>query len=164
VGNKFRECIVTVCESSKINLIFGLDATLGDYPVFKEPTLPKPDCSKFETKMWEIEYAKHIKDKDRFDGDKGKVFGLMLGQMSESSKTRMKETDNGSIAMENQDPRLLLSAILATHLTDNRLGAEHNLYKIEQAFAKYVMEPGDTLQYYQQRFRAECKRHMGEPR
>jgi hypothetical protein len=56
--------------------------------------------------------------------------------------------------MENQDPRLLLSAILATHLTDNRLGAEHNLYKIEQAFAKYVMEPGDTLQYYHKRFRA----------
>jgi hypothetical protein len=34
------------------------------------------------------------------------------------------------------------------------LGAEHNLYKIEQAFARYVMEPGDTLQYYHQRFKA----------
>jgi hypothetical protein len=50
----------------------------------------------------------------------------MLGQMSESSKTLVKETDNGSIdprsidngSMENQDPRLLLSATLATHLTD----------------------------------------------
>jgi hypothetical protein len=137
-----------------LTILCRLDATLGDYLEFKEPTLPKPDCSKFETKMWEIEYAKYIKDKDRLEGDKGKVFGLMLGQMSESSKTRLKETDNGSIAMENQDLRLLLSAILATHLTDNRSGAEHNLYKIEQAFAKYVMEPGDTLQYYHQRFRA----------
>jgi hypothetical protein len=152
--NKFREYVVTVCESSRINLIFGLDATLGDYPELQEPALPNPDCSKFEKKMWEISYSKYIKDKDRLEGDKGKVFGLMLGQMSESFKNRVKETDNGAIAMENQDPRLLLSAILATHLTDNRLGAEHNLYKIEQAFAKYVMEPGDTLQYYHQRFRA----------
>jgi hypothetical protein len=30
--NKFREYVVAVCESSRINLIFGLDATLGDYP------------------------------------------------------------------------------------------------------------------------------------
>ena len=49
---------------------------------------------------------------------------------------------------------MLLSAILATHLTDNRLDAEHNLYKIEQVFARYIMEPGDTLSYYHQRFRA----------
>ena len=114
--NKFREYVVTVCESSMINLIFGLDALLGDYPELQEPALPDPECSKFETKMWEIAYSKYIKDKDRLEGDKGKVFGLILGQMFESSKTRVKETDNGAIAMENQDPRLLLSAILATHV------------------------------------------------
>jgi hypothetical protein len=119
-----------------------------------EPELPNAECAKFETKMWEISYSKYIKDKDKLEGDKGKVFGLMLGQMSESSKNRVKETDNRAIAIENQDPRLLLSAILVTHPTDNRLGTEHNLYEIEQAFAKYVMEPGDTLQYYHQRFRA----------
>jgi hypothetical protein len=66
--NKFRECIVTVFESSKINLIFGLDATLGDYPELQEPALPNPECSKFETKMWEVAYSKYIKDKDRLKG------------------------------------------------------------------------------------------------
>jgi hypothetical protein len=65
--NKFREYIVTVCESSKINLIFGLDATLGDFPELQEPALPDPDYSKFETKMWEIAYSKYIKDKDRLE-------------------------------------------------------------------------------------------------
>jgi hypothetical protein len=140
---------------------------VGDYPELVEPALPNAECSKFETKRWEIAYSKYIKDKDKLEGDKGKVFGLMLGQMSESSKNRVKETDNRAIAMENQGPRLLLSAILATHLTDNRLGAEHNLYNIERAFAKYVMEPGDTLQYYHQRFRVfpvEYRRLMGEPK
>jgi hypothetical protein len=152
--NKFREYIVTVCESPKINLIFGIDATLGDYPELEEPTTPDADCSKFEMKIWEQAYSKYIKDSDRLDRDKAKIFGLMMGQMSENSKSRVKETDTGSIAIEDQDPRLLLSAILSTHLTDNRLGAEHNLYKIEQAFARYVMEPGDSLAFYHQRFRA----------
>jgi hypothetical protein len=78
----------------------------------------------------------------------------MVGQISENSKNRIKGTDAGSIAMEQQDPQLLLSAIFSTHLTDNRLGAEHNLYKIEQAFSRYVMEPGDSLAFYYQRFRA----------
>ena len=91
---------------------------------------------------------------DKFENDKLRVFGLMLGQMSESSKIRIKETDAGIVAIMQQNPRLLLSAIISTHLTDNRLGAEHNLYKIENAFARYVMEPGDSLPFYHQRFRA----------
>jgi hypothetical protein len=152
--NKFREYVVTVCETSRINLIFGLDATLGDYPTLTMPTIAQDETNKFVIKMWEIAYSKYIKDVDRLEGDKSKVFGLMVGQMSESSKNRVKETDNGAIAMQEEDPRMLLSVILATHLTDNRLGAEHNLYKIEPAFARYVMEPGDSLSFYHQRFRA----------
>jgi hypothetical protein len=116
---------------------------LGDYPQLQEPPLPNQDSAKFEIKKWEISYAKYIKD-----------FGLMVGQISENSKNRIKETDAGAIAVEQQDPRILLSAILSTHLTGNRLGAEHNLYKIEQAFSRYVMEPGDSLSFYYQRFRA----------
>jgi Zinc knuckle len=152
--NKFRGYIITVCETSRINLIFGIDATLGDYPELREPPLPNEDSSKFEIKKWEIAYAKYIKDVDKLEADKLKVFGLMVGQISENSKNRVKETDTGAIAMEQLDPRLLLSAILSTHLTDNRLGAEHNLYKIEQAFHRYAMEPGDSLAFYYQRFRA----------
>jgi hypothetical protein len=135
--NKFREYVVTVCETSRINLIFGIDATLGDYPKLQEPKLPDETSTRFQIKIWEIAYAKFIKDVDRLETDKLKVFGLMMGQMSENSKNRVKETDAGSIAIEEQDPRLLLTAILATDLTDNRLGAEHNLYKIEQAFHRY---------------------------
>ena len=56
--------------------------------------------------------------------------------------------------MEQQNPRLILSAILSNHLTDNRLGAEHKLHKIENAFARYIMEPGDSVSFYHQRLRA----------
>jgi uncharacterized membrane protein YgcG len=152
--NKFREYLPTVCDTPKINLIFGLDATVGSYPVFAEPLLPAADCTRFEAKIWETSYAKYVKDNDKLENDKLQLFGLMLGQMSESSKNRIKETDAGIVAMTQQNPRLLLIAILSTHLTDNRLGAEHNLYKIENAFARYVMEPGDSISFYHQRFRA----------
>ena len=47
--------------------------------------------------------------------------------MSENSKNRVKETDSGSIAIEDQNPRLLLAAILSTHLTDNRLIPEQSI-------------------------------------
>lgn len=39
-------------------------------------------------------------------------------------------------------------------MTDNRLDAEHNLFKINQAFNHFIMQPNDTLAYYYQRFRA----------
>ena len=78
--NKFREYVVTVCETSRINLIFGLDATLGDYPELVEPIVSDGTSTKFEIKMWEIAYTKYVKDRDRLEADKAKVFGLMLGQ------------------------------------------------------------------------------------
>jgi hypothetical protein len=96
--------VVTVCETSRINLIFGIDAILGDYPELQEPPLPIEDSSKFEIKKWEIAYAKYIKDVDKLEADKLRVFGLMVGQISENSKNRVKETNSGAIAMEQQDP------------------------------------------------------------
>jgi hypothetical protein len=122
--------------------------------VYTEPAVHDANCTRFEAKIWETAYAKYTKEVDKFENDKRRVFGLMLGQMSESSKNRVKETDAGIVAMLQQNPRLLLSAIISTHLTDNRLRAEHNLYKIENALARYVMEPGDSISFYNQRFRA----------
>lgn len=73
--NKFREYIPTVCDTPKINLIFGIDASLGDYPVH---TMPPADCSRFQTKIWETAGAKYAKDIDKLEKDKLRVFGLML--------------------------------------------------------------------------------------
>ena len=35
--NKFREYVTPVCDTPKINLIFGMDASLGDYPEKSQP-------------------------------------------------------------------------------------------------------------------------------
>ena len=84
--NKFRGYIPTVCDTPKLNLIFGMEATLGPYPIYAEPAVPDANCTRFEAKIWETAYAKYIKDVDKFENDKLRVIGLMLGQMSESSK------------------------------------------------------------------------------
>jgi hypothetical protein len=79
----------------------------------------------------------------------------MIGQISEAFENRIKETVTGREAMETHNPRLLLQAIISTHLADNRLGADHNLFKVEQAFnSSYTMEKHDTLTYYYQKMRA----------
>ena len=77
--NKFREYIPTVCDTPRINLIF---------PVYAAPLLPAADCTRFEAKICETAYAKYVKDSDKFENDKLRVFGLMVGQMSENSKNR----------------------------------------------------------------------------
>ena len=143
-----------MCDTPKLNLIFGLEATVGEYPVCAEPAVPYANCNRFVAKIWETAYAKYVKDIDKLENDKIRVFGLMLGQMSENSKNRTKESAAGIVAMLQQNPTLLLSAIISTHLTDDRLGAEHNLYKIENAFARCMMEPGDSISFYHQRFGA----------
>lgn len=150
---KMGEYVMTSCES-KINLIFGPDGTLGAYPVITPPADPVADASRTEQKKWEARLSEYNKERITFEHDKEKVFGLMLGQMSENSKNRIKETIAGNTSLENHDPRRLLHAIISTHMTDNRLDAEHNLFKINQAFNHFIMQPNDTLAYYYQRFRA----------
>jgi Zinc knuckle len=145
---------ITANYDSKINQIFGPDGTIGTYPTITEPIDPPEDASRVELKKWEAKLAKFNKDKQALETDKPKVYGTMIGQISEASKNRIRETVTGSEAMETHDPRLLLQAIISTHMTDNRLGADHNLFKVEQAFNNYVMQKNDNLTYYYQRMRA----------
>jgi hypothetical protein len=55
--------------------------------------------------------------------DKKLVFGVMMGQISEASKSTIRETPAGLAAIESSDPLLLLRAIILTHLSDPKLGA-----------------------------------------
>jgi hypothetical protein len=41
----------------------------------------------------------------------------MLGQMSDESKNRVKETEDGAESMETNNPLQLLSAIISTHIS-----------------------------------------------
>ena len=56
--------------------------------------------------------------------------------------------------MTAEDPLLLLRAIILTHLSDPRLGADQNLLRVRMAYETTVkMEQNDVLKYYYQRFK-----------
>ena len=72
----------------------------------------------------------------------------MLGQMSESSKTRVKEVRLGVEAENEFEPRKLLQAILATHIGDSTLGVTHQMYMISQRFNDLVTGTHENLSMY----------------
>ena len=69
------------------------------------------------------------------------VFSIMMGQMSERSKNRVKEIEIGITAIERLDPRGLLSAIINAHMHDNRMGSIQILCKAESAYTNLAMAP-----------------------
>lgn len=150
---KLSEYIMSSFDS-RIDKIFGPDGTLGEYPEIIAPDDPEEGASRVDIKKWETSYSDYNKERIKLEQDKCRVYGIMLGQISDNSKNRIKETEDGAGATLTHDPLQLLSAIISTHMSDNRLGAEHNLYKVEQAFYAYSMQNGDSLAYYYQRFRA----------
>lgn len=139
---------------SRIHLIFGPDGSLGNYPEIVEPQDPPEDATKVDQKKWEAAYSEWRKETIRLDQDKTRLYGLMLGQMSDNSKNRVKETQDGMESMETNDPLQLLSAIIATHMTDNRLGAEHNVFKVSKIFRELIMQHGESLASYHLKFRS----------
>ena len=78
----------------------------------------------------------------------------MLGQISEQSKSTIRETESGITAMPEEDMLLLLQAVILTHLLDPRLGADQNLLRVSMAYETVRMEPNNVLRFYYPRFKA----------
>ena len=152
---KFREYTRTNY-TSNICEIFGNEGIPGEYP---EPEAPaNMTAAQLLDPMavirWKRAFEKFDKKVDGLLEDRLKVFGLMLGQISEASKATIRETESGLEAMTEEDPLLLLRAIILTHLSDPRLGADQNLLRVRMAYETVKMEPNDVLKYYYQRFKA----------
>ena len=145
--SKLKEYSMANCDT-KVSVIFGQDGTLGDYPVFVAPDHPGPFPDPSEYDIWKIDYADYRKQCNRLEEDKTKLYGIMLGQMSESSKIRVRETLVGEESVTEFDPRKLLQAILATHIGDSTLGLNHQLFNITQKYNNLVMLPYDSLSTY----------------
>ena len=81
------------------------------------------------------------------------ISGLMLGQISEASKATIREIDSGAAAIIAEDPLMLLRAIILTHLSDPRLGADQNLLRVRMVYETVKTEFNDVLKFYYQRFK-----------
>lgn len=144
---KIKEYTMTNSDT-RISQIFGQDGTLGDYPVFVAPVEPPADAPPIDKKKWEIDYSEYKAQNRKLEADKSKLLGTMLGQMSESSKSRAREIPAGVQADSECDPRKLLIAILASHIGDSTLGVAHQLFNIAQRYNNLVMGPYDNLSTY----------------
>ena len=140
---KMKEYAMTTYKS-RVSMIFGADGTLGDYPIYALPDQPAEDASIYDRKIWELQMADYNKNIKTLDEDKGNLYGAMLGQMSESSKTSVSE-----VQAENEfEPRKLMQAILATHIGDSTLGVAHQMFMITQRYNNLVMGQHDNLSMY----------------
>jgi hypothetical protein len=117
---KMKEYVMTTYKS-RVSMIFGADGTLGDYPVYALPDQPGADASVYDTTAWKLERTEYQSNLKTLEQDKTNLYGAMLGQMSESSKTRIGEVLLGVEAGNEFEPRKLLHAILVTHIGDTTL-------------------------------------------
>ena len=145
--SKMKEYAMTTYKS-RISMIFGADGTLGDYPVYASPDQPNADASIYDTTIWKLERTEYQSNLKTLDQDKTNLYGAMLGQMSESSKTRVGEVLLGVEAACEFEPRKLLQAILVTHIGDSTLGVQHQMYVITQRYNDLVMGGHENLSMY----------------
>ena len=124
---------------SRISMIFGADGTLGDYPVYALPDQPVDEASVYDREIWKMDRTKYNKNTKTLEEDKANLYGAMLGQMSESSKTRVGEVQTGVEAENELEPKKLLQAILATHIGYSTLGVAHQMFMINQRYNNLIM-------------------------
>ena len=78
-STKIKEYVNTVCEK-RVGCIFGV-------------------------KKWKLAYSEFFKFSQKHEIEKRKVFSIMMGQMSDKSKNRVREIEKGITAIEQCDRR-----------------------------------------------------------
>ena len=89
---------------TSIDNIFEENGATGEYPSLPFPDQPEDDDDRCEFKILQIAYNEKKKFDFRLSVEKLQLFGLMLGQMSSTSRDLTKETDTGREAFEQKDP------------------------------------------------------------
>jgi hypothetical protein len=102
------------------------------------------------SKIQEIRYGKeldiYLKNVERFNHDKIRIHGLMMGQSSESSKNQTKTTAEGIKAVdEEKDPLKLVKAIGATHMTYSLVDPKIAFFAAQSLYEQTRMGDKESL-------------------
>ena len=124
--------------NSDISDIFGNEGIPGIVPVLVAPVVIPLEANFMEKEMWKKDRDTFHKNMIELAQDAKKVFGLMLGEISDISKATIGETESGTAAMTAQNPLLLMRAIILTHLSDPRLGADEILLRVRMAHERVI--------------------------
>ena len=122
----FRVYMYSTYEST-VKEVIGIDGILHDYVEQVEPADPPEGAGLVAIERWKTARKKYEAASELLIKDCPKLYGVLLGQMSEASQTRVNEMPAGKRAMEECDPLGLLTCVVATHMSNKRYGETYNI-------------------------------------
>jgi hypothetical protein len=157
---KFSVILGLECSKSGISSILKDDGTIGDYPKYEEPEFPvrEEDDDNYDYDFQKVVFTTKYKTyNDKLEYliiDKRLTVKLIIRYLGPDSLNRIRETENGVKAINEDDPKLLLETIYATHCTDILQEDTMNAVKAEQAFITIKQGENEPVLAYRQRFEA----------
>ena len=141
------------CPKSGVAKIINDDGTIAAYPTKDEPDAPNP-----KDEVARVRYSSQIKRYDDWVEDlaeeKRKLVALIKSKLGPDSLNRIRSTTNGSKAIKDDDPKLFLEEIYATHNTDLLLDKAQNVVMAEKRFNAIQQGDQEDLIVYFDRFKA----------
>ena len=138
---------------SRIKEIIGVDGVVNDWPILIEPEAPEGEVGPVAMELWKSAVKKYDKALEQLDVDSSKLYGVLLGQMSEGSRIRIREMPAGERAIEECDPLGLLTCVIATHMNNKRYGETYNITTAVVNYYTNKMLPHEDLATYYSRCR-----------
>ena len=153
---KWLECLRVYMYStyeSSIKEIIGIDGVLTDYEEFVEPDDPPDNAGMVAIERWKTASKKYAANIELHKKNCAKLYGVILGQMSEASITRVNEMPAGKRAIEDCDPLEVLTCVVATHMNNKRYGDVYNMTTAIRNFYNNKMYQNEDLASYFSRCR-----------
>lgn len=122
---KWLECIRIWMNSnfeSTVKEIIGIDEVLFGYEELVEPTDPSERAGMVDTERWKTASKKQHTTVELHKKECSKLYGVLLGQMSEASQIRISEMPSGKRAIEECASLGVLSCVVSTHMNNKRDG------------------------------------------
>ena len=137
----------------------------GEYPEYHEPRLNMLEyrisaARKFAEKTRFSMAMKTYTDKvNKLEDDKRRVFAVVMGQLSEESKSKVQGIPGWAEIEATEDPLELGRRIIATHVVVLTEDEEEQKYDVRERYARCHQERNETTADYLKRYRF-CLRSM----
>ena len=138
---------------STVKEIIGINGILYDYVEQMEPEDPLEGAGLVSIERWKTAHKKYDPADELLAKDCAKLYGVLLGQLSEASQTRVNEMPAGKRAMEECGPLGLLTCVVATHMNNKRYGETYNIITAVRNFYDNKMTQHEDLAAYYSRCR-----------
>ena len=164
-GEQVQRWISALKTYCMANYVSGLDRIFdrppgGQYPEIVEPARPEAEDEGYQpdpldVEVWKEEYKTYRKNTMLLQEHKVKLLGVMLGQMSQSSKDMALKSERGVEALDERDPLKLVQAIVSTHLVSSNTDPMLNYYHSETNYRERLrMGDQEPIENYFRRVQA----------